>query len=154
MNIFVNAQVPIIPSLPHSSPPTSFSKVSMTNPTGASTNAVPCIGRQNGLRQAAFWVAFRQEIYSAFMKQRPFSFPLERCDSFRTFEPAEDAVWADRLIIFCADVLQYCHGNPERPQRQSKERFPRRVREQIDNDEESGMSRGKFLHAAGGRMET
>jgi hypothetical protein len=57
------------------------------------------------------------------MKQRPFSFPLERCDSFRTFEPAEDAVWADRLIVFCADVLQYCHGSTEHPQRQSKERW-------------------------------
>lgn len=71
----------------------------------------PSVTRQNGLRQAAFWVAFRQEIYNAFMKQRPFSLPLERCDPFRTFEPAEDAVWADRLVIFCADVLHYCHGS-------------------------------------------
>ena len=63
------------------------------------------------------------------MKQRPFAFPLERCDPFRTFEPAEDAVWADRLVVFCADVLQYCHGSntdvttSDVQQRQSKERW-------------------------------
>lgn len=143
MNIFINAQVPIVPSLPHSSPmisfsatatnnnttteqtPPSSSDATMTTPTGTgpTIHRVPSISRHNGLRQAAFWVAFRQEIYSAFMKQRPFSFPLERCASFRTFEPAEDVIWADRLIIFCADVLQYCHGNPEHPQRQGKERW-------------------------------
>lgn len=146
MNIFINAQVSSVPSLPHSSPMISFSASAVQNvtnntaittdqtppssshatgstPTGTGTNSVPSISRQNGLRQAAFWVAFRQEIYSAFMKQRPFSFPLERCDSFRTFEPAEDAIWADRLIVFCADVLQYCHGNTDHPQRQSKERW-------------------------------
>jgi hypothetical protein len=147
MNIFINAQVPVVPSLPHSSPmisfsatatatatnntttadqtPPSSSDATMTTPTGTGTTLrrVPSISRHNGLRQAAFWVAFRQEIYSAFMKQRPFSFPLERCDSFRTLEPAEDAVWADRLIVFCADVLQFCHGSTEHPQRQSKARW-------------------------------
>jgi hypothetical protein len=55
------------------------------------------------------------------MKQRPFFFPLERCDSFGTFEPAENAVWADRLTVFCADVLQYYHGSAGYPQRRPKE---------------------------------
>lgn len=144
MNIFINAQIPVVPSLPHSSPMISFSGTaanhrtttdqtspptsdrSLTEPTSASTGTtlhlVPSVSRHNGLRQ---------EICSAFMKQRPFFFPLERCDSFRTFEPAEDAVWADWMIIFCADVLQYCHGSTERPQRQSKERWAElRAREQ------------------------
>ena len=67
--------------------------------------------RANGLCQASFWVAFRQEIYSAFLKQRPFNHDLSRCEAFRSFSPAEDAVWADRLIIFCADVLEFCYGN-------------------------------------------
>ena len=141
MNIFVNAQVPIVPSLPHRTPMTSFpastatinrnpttsltapSSSHVTIPTPTLTEPLPSVSRLTGLRQAAFWVFFRQEIYSAFMKQRPFSFPLERCASFRTFEPAEDAVWAGRLITFCADVLQYCHGDTENPQRQSQKRW-------------------------------
>jgi hypothetical protein len=45
------------------------------------------------------------------MKQRRFFFPLERRDSFGTFEPAANAVWADRWTAFCADMLQYYHGS-------------------------------------------
>lgn len=119
INIFVNAQAPATPALPHSLP--------LLNTDGDSPmtttfdNPKPRVLRADGLRQAAFWVAFRQSIYDSFMKQRPIKFPLERCIAFRTFEPAEDAVWADRLIIFCADVLQFCHGPKKRLKEQWEE---------------------------------
>lgn len=64
-----------------------------------------------GLRQAATWVGFRQEILMAFLQQRPFRFPLSICDSYRSWDPAPDHVWANRLMIFCANVLQYCFGD-------------------------------------------
>lgn len=64
-----------------------------------------------GLRQAAFWVGFRQEILMAFLQQRSFRLPLGICDSYRSWDPAPDHVWANRLMIFCADVLQYCFSN-------------------------------------------
>lgn len=141
----MNAQVPNVPALPHSSPfiyfPANATMTDQTPPSSShdaiqtpTSTSVAGTTRRNGLRQAAFWVAYRQEIYAAFLKQRPFAFSLEGCDSFRTSEPAEDAVWADRLIIFCADVLQYCHGskdptstgsndNPIDSARQSKDRW-------------------------------
>ncbi|KIX04785.1 uncharacterized protein Z518_05656 [Rhinocladiella mackenziei CBS 650.93] len=133
INIFIDAQIPTVPLIPHSSPmiispgPSTADLVMnhATTPPGMIQSSSPSDitptsgtllgsskrGRAEGLCQAGFWVAFRQEIYSAFLKQRPFNMSLSRCEIFRSFSPAEDAVWADRLIIFCADVLDFCYGN-------------------------------------------
>ena len=133
MKMFIDAQIPESPTLPHSSPLVSFSgpsgaaagptNTSITSASPASSSGAPPSStththplnppkdRQSGLRQAAFWVAFRQEIYNAFNKQKPFAYSLERCEAFRSFEPAEDAVWADRMVVFCADVIAFCHND-------------------------------------------
>lgn len=46
-----------------------------------------------GLRQAAFWVGLRQEVYVAIVNQRPVLPALEHCNVDRSFEAAEDHVW-------------------------------------------------------------
>lgn len=46
-----------------------------------------------GLRQAAFWVGLRQEVYVAFVNQRPVLPALEHCNVDRSFEAAEDHIW-------------------------------------------------------------
>ena len=47
-----------------------------------------------GLRQAAFWVGLRQEVYVAFVNQRPVLPALEHCNVDRSFEAAEDHIWS------------------------------------------------------------
>lgn len=126
INFFVDAQIPTAPFKQHP-PDSDFSTCpeDYTNsPDGV--QATPLCDFTSAwqtflepqkrwytgdLRQAAFWVAFRQEVYSAFLKQRPFNMSLSRCEVFRSLSPAEDALWAARLIIFCADVLESYHGN-------------------------------------------
>lgn len=63
-----------------------------------------------GLRQAAFWVGLRQEIYVAFVNQRSIMPALEHCNLDRSFEGAADHVWACRMVVLCADVIRYCFG--------------------------------------------
>lgn len=65
----------------------------------------------NGLRQACFWTALRQDLHAAFLQQQPVKFSLSRCEAFRHFGPAPDATWANRMVVFCADVLEFCYGS-------------------------------------------
>lgn len=67
-----------------------------------------------GLRQAAFWVGLRQEIYVAFVNQRSIIPALEHCNVDRSFDAATEDVWACRMVVLCADVIRYCFGDQDR----------------------------------------
>lgn len=64
-----------------------------------------------GLRQAAFWVGLRQEIYVAFVNQRSIMPALEHCNIDRSCETAADHIWACRMVVLCADSIRYCFGD-------------------------------------------
>ncbi|KAL4954371.1 hypothetical protein BDW69DRAFT_183591 [Aspergillus filifer] len=127
VNMFIEAQVPRVPLIAHKTPSVVAGTAGRDDlESGSSPIEVysspssTALGRamtletrwyMSSLRQASFWVAFRMEVYSAFIKQRPFNMSLSRCDVFRSFIPGEDALWTARLIIFCADVLEFCYGH-------------------------------------------
>ncbi|KAF3021954.1 hypothetical protein E8E14_009648 [Neopestalotiopsis sp. 37M] len=65
----------------------------------------------SSLRQACFWTGLRQEIVMAFVNQRPVKVRLDHPFIDRSLTaPAADDVWANRIILHCADVLRYCFG--------------------------------------------
>lgn len=61
------------------------------------------------LRRAIFWTGFRQEFHMAFSQQRPFRLPLSlsvtHSQNYLLWTPASDAVWTNRLLIICAQVI-------------------------------------------------
>ncbi|KAL2846912.1 hypothetical protein BJY01DRAFT_247102 [Aspergillus pseudoustus] len=115
LNIFVNAQLPSAAAFPRSLLEIHYSGLS---PLPESDHNRPFPTQNNyteasGLRRSCFWVAFRQELYKSFMTQQPFTLPLSRWESFRALSPAGTGTWTDRLVLFCADVLEYCYGSSE-----------------------------------------
>ncbi|MCJ1399182.1 hypothetical protein MMC11_002384 [Xylographa trunciseda] len=62
----------------------------------------------SGLRQAAFWVALRQEIYIAFTNQRIVRWNLDRSPLDFSFSATDDCTWANRIVLCCAVVLKFC----------------------------------------------
>jgi hypothetical protein len=80
-------------------------------------------GAVSPFQQACFRMALRQEVTSAFMKQRSVRLPLEAWTPLRSWSEAEDAVWTDRLVLFCADVLQFCFGDDAAGTRSQTDRW-------------------------------
>lgn len=63
------------------------------------------------LSAACFWVGLRQEIYSAVMNHQAVRINLDHGLVERSLEPADDETWANRAVVHCADVLNFCFGH-------------------------------------------
>ncbi|KAK9422371.1 putative ARCA protein [Seiridium unicorne] len=82
---------------------------SPSSPTVASPNQL--LSPISTLRKACFWTGLRQEIVMAFVNQRPVKIKLDHPFIDRSLTgPATDDTWANRIVIHCAHVLQFCFG--------------------------------------------
>lgn len=66
------------------------------------------------LRQAAFWVALRQEIYVAFVTQRSITMAFESSAIDWSKEATGDHGWSCRMVALCADIIRFCFGSDDR----------------------------------------
>lgn len=71
----------------------------------------PSIAVCGGLRQACFWVYLRQDIYISFVRQRPVKSNLDNLQIDRSFSPADDYTWANRIVFKCAEILEFAFGD-------------------------------------------
>lgn len=69
----------------------------------------------HGFQHACFRTALRQEITRGIIKQCPVRLPLDRWQILEGFSEADDIVWADRHILHCAKVLQFCFAEENVP---------------------------------------
>jgi len=67
-----------------------------------------------GIRQAAFWVFIRQDIYMALVQQRPMGCNMEGFNVQVTYEAKDDATWANWAIWICGLIINYCFGPGEK----------------------------------------
>lgn len=64
--------------------------------------------------QSAFWARLHQALYVAVVTQQPISLDLDLCRLDTSLSHADDHVWANRMAVHMANVVQYCFGH-DRP---------------------------------------
>ncbi|KAK7424116.1 hypothetical protein QQX98_000726 [Neonectria punicea] len=64
-----------------------------------------------GMRKAAFWIGLRQEVTMAFASQRSIKISLSHPFIDQSFTDASDDVWANRIIVHCANVIEFSFGD-------------------------------------------
>lgn len=64
------------------------------------------------LRSAAFWLGVRQEVYYAIANQKPSLLKFAHDERDITLEPTQDGAWANRMVMHCVGVVNYCFGAP------------------------------------------
>ncbi|GMG04210.1 unnamed protein product [Aspergillus oryzae] len=75
------------------------------------------------LRQSACLIALRQEIWSAFLHQRPVRLPISPKNDYNAFPTTCDFIWANRILVWCADLLNFTfdsHTNTKYPTQASR----------------------------------
>lgn len=76
----------------------------------------PYVSPAVSLRHSACLMALRQEIWSVLLYRRSIQLPINPNNDFELIDnppPADDFVWANRILVWTADVLKFCFGGVE-----------------------------------------
>lgn len=71
----------------------------------------------SGLRDAAFWVYLRQDIYMAILNQRPLKVDLSSIpspDAACQTPQSSDCLWARRMVAIMAHIVAFCFGDGDK----------------------------------------
>ncbi|RBR21357.1 hypothetical protein FVER53590_28347 [Fusarium verticillioides] len=79
-----------------------------------------------GFRRAALWIHLRQDIFNAVINQRVPRTNVNRLGIDRGCSPADESIWAKRVLCLEAEVVEYCFGQ-ERPSIQHYEALEDRL---------------------------
>ncbi|KAH7131658.1 hypothetical protein B0J13DRAFT_508714 [Dactylonectria estremocensis] len=63
------------------------------------------------MRKAAYWIGLRQEVTMAFASQRSIKISLSHNFIDQSFSAGSDDVWANRIIVHCANVIEFSFGD-------------------------------------------
>lgn len=110
-NCFIGSQLPEALAQQHSPfiHAGSASDIRLQEPTSQLDQENAPTG--NALRDACIWTAFRQDTHAAMLTNQPLMFPLARFEALRQYHPAADVVWANRMVLLCADVTEFAYGS-------------------------------------------
>jgi hypothetical protein len=94
--------------------------VDEANPT-TSADILPetTIAHFRSFRHTIFRIALRQELTAAYLTQRCVQYPITLWCLLDDLEASyeEDFIWADRHLLHCARVLDFCYGSDKRTER-------------------------------------
>ncbi|KAG4257416.1 hypothetical protein FPRO04_08624 [Fusarium proliferatum] len=63
-----------------------------------------------GFRGAALWIHLRQDIFNAVINQRIPRTNVKELEIDRSSSPADETIWAKRVLCLEAEVVEYCFG--------------------------------------------
>lgn len=66
--------------------------------------------RDLGIDELRYLIVLRQELWSVLLYQRPFRLPISLDLNYAQPALADDFVWVNRIILWCADILRFCFG--------------------------------------------
>ncbi|RDW77873.1 hypothetical protein BP5796_05725 [Coleophoma crateriformis] len=80
--------------------------------TARMVDSVARSSTSTSLREAATWVALRQEIYVSLTNRQPVSIVLDAYRDSNYFESDTEDAWANRMVFLFARVLNYAFRSP------------------------------------------
>ncbi|KZL64206.1 arca-like protein, partial [Colletotrichum incanum] len=71
--------------------------------------------KRGSLLEAAIWSWIPVEVFRSMMRNEPTNLHLDHLSFDRSLQPADENVWAYRMVLHTIDILNFCFGNTKSP---------------------------------------